>query len=386
MRLQPLFGHRPARATAARRRCRLPRIERLEGRAVPASYTAASVTELVAAVNAANLTAGADTITRAVGKTFTLAAVNNTADGPTGLPVVAAGEDLTVVGNGAVIERSTATGTPAFRLLDVATGGALGLQNLTLQGGLALGLTASGTTPAWSQGGAVYNRGTLALGGVIVQDNIAQGSEGGQVWGSAIPGGTAAGGGIYSGGAVTLEGSTLRGNLAVGGRGAPGGFIAADFGIGYPGGPGGDGVGGGLCVGGGTVVITNSAMTANTARGGDGGDGAGLPKGVDNLNPTAGGDGGDGSGGAIYAAAGSVAVRNTEITSSLAQGGAGGAGGAQGGRHAPDGANGLGVGGALYIVNPDASVILDDFTLKHFRRNKASTSDGNTYGSYTRIP
>src|SRR5262245_19978555 len=108
MRLQDLFGRRSARAPAARRRSRRPHLERLEVRAVPAPYTAASVIELRDAITAANQTREADTITLAAGTTFTLTEVNNTADGPTGLPLIVAGEDLTIVGSGDVIERSTA--------------------------------------------------------------------------------------------------------------------------------------------------------------------------------------------------------------------------------------------------------------------------------------
>src|SRR5262249_55941963 len=139
------------RTSVARRRARCPYMERLEERAVPAGYTAANVIQLIDSINAANATAEADTIALAAGTTFTLTSVDNTTDGPTGLPLILAGEDLTVVGSGDVIERSTAAGTPAFRLFDVATGGSLTLQNLTLQGGLA----AAGIL-ATASGGAVH--------------------------------------------------------------------------------------------------------------------------------------------------------------------------------------------------------------------------------------
>src|SRR5262245_18796089 len=85
---------------APRRRARLL-VESLEDRAVPASFTASTVADLIADVNAANLSAEADTITLAPGKTFTLTAVNNTDNyGATGLPVIAAaGGSLTILGN-----------------------------------------------------------------------------------------------------------------------------------------------------------------------------------------------------------------------------------------------------------------------------------------------
>jgi hypothetical protein len=144
-------------------------VEQLEGRAVPANYSAATVPELIAAINAANLTREADTIALVAGTTFTLTGVNNTTIGYNGLPTIAAGEDLTIVGNGGIIERSTATGTPRFRLFNVAAGALLSLQNMTLQGGYAFEVGVS-------RGGAILNQGTLVLNGVTVQNNIAFGN------------------------------------------------------------------------------------------------------------------------------------------------------------------------------------------------------------------
>src|SRR5262245_30558289 len=150
-----LWTARPSRSRhsqpAARPRLRL---ERFEDRTLPANYTVASVAELVADINAANAAGGSNTITLVAGTTFTLTAVGNTADGPTGLPVIAANDNLTIAGNGDTIARSTASGTPAFRLLDVAAGASLTLTNLTLQRGLAFGGGVS------AEGGAVYNQGT----------------------------------------------------------------------------------------------------------------------------------------------------------------------------------------------------------------------------------
>src|SRR5262245_6106055 len=172
MHLHQLLGrwlHRPklgalTRPRSPRRRLHL---QALEDRTVPASFSAANVDDLIADINAANQTAEADTITLVPGTTFTMSTVDNTTDGPTGLPVIVAGEDLTIVGNGDVIERSSASGTPTFRLLGVAAGAALTIQNLTLQGGNA------------AAGGAIFSRGNLTLSGVTVQNNMARGYEGG---------------------------------------------------------------------------------------------------------------------------------------------------------------------------------------------------------------
>ena len=77
--------------------------------------------------------------------------------------MIAANDNLTIVGSGDTIERSTAAGTAAFRLFDLAVGGSLTLQRLTLQGGLAFG---SGVS---AEGGAIDNQGTLTLSDVTVE-------------------------------------------------------------------------------------------------------------------------------------------------------------------------------------------------------------------------
>jgi hypothetical protein len=84
---------------------------------------------------------------------YNLTTVDNTTDGANGLPSITG--DITIVGNGATIQRDPAA--PAFRLFHIAATGSLTLDNLTVSGGLA-----SGTAPG-DDGGAVYNRGTLAL-------------------------------------------------------------------------------------------------------------------------------------------------------------------------------------------------------------------------------
>src|SRR5208282_2860531 len=99
----------------------------------------------------------------------------------TGQPVIAANDNLTVVGAGDTIERSTATGTPAFNLFDVAAGASLTLQSLTLQGGLAMGAGVS------AEGGAIYSEGALTLNSVAVQDNQALGNAGSEGFDTEVP-------------------------------------------------------------------------------------------------------------------------------------------------------------------------------------------------------
>jgi len=69
--------------------------------------------------------------------TYTLSARHNADYGFNGLPSITS--EITIQSNGAIIERSTAAGTPTFRLINVSRVGDLTLQNVTLQGGLAKG-------------------------------------------------------------------------------------------------------------------------------------------------------------------------------------------------------------------------------------------------------
>jgi hypothetical protein len=339
-----------------RRRVRLC-FEQLEDRLVPSNFTAVNVSDLIADINAANKAGGSNTITLTAPTSapYNLSAVDNTTDGATGLPVIAANDNLTILGNGDTIARSTATGTPAFRLLDVASGASLKLANLTLQGGLAQGVASVTGSP---KGGAIFNSGTLDLNGVTVQNNIARGWDGAR-------GNGAWGGGIYSSGSLTLEnGTKIQNNQALGGRGYNG--------TSYPnrnGGPGGFADGGGLYVSAGTATLTDFTLSSNTAHGGVGG----APS--INFGGT-GGNGGNGLGGGLYAGGGSIVMHNDRVTENAAQGGAGGSRGAS---------TGVGEGGGLYI-NALATLDLDAFTLANIINNTASTSNNDIYGSYTMIP
>ena len=100
---------------------------------VPAGDTAA----LINAINTAN--GNADTIINLANSTYVLTAVDNNTDGDTGLPAITA--NMTINGNGAEITRSTAGGTPDFRIM-VFNGAAditLTLNNLTLSNGSVVG-------------------------------------------------------------------------------------------------------------------------------------------------------------------------------------------------------------------------------------------------------
>jgi hypothetical protein len=319
-------------------------VERLEDRTVLSGFTAASVADLIADINAANATGGANTITLTASTTFTLTSVDSGTDGANGLPAIAAGDDLTIVGSGDTIQRSTANGTPTFRLLAVESGGSLALANLTLQGGV----TASIDRYGYVAGGAVYSQGSLSLSGVTVQDSLVQG----------VRGLDAEGGGICSRGALTAQDCIIRGNQAVGSDGASEAVGGAR---------GGDALGGGLFVLG-TASLTNVTLSSNTAKGGKGGN-----PGFYFGGHVKGGSGGAGLGGGLALGIdASVELHGCVVTGNTAASGGGGA-------------DGAGEGGGVYIV-PLASACLDAFTVAHVTGNKASTSGPNIFGAYTTCP
>ena len=205
-----------------------------------------SVTDLVSAIVSANSQSGGGTVTLQSGCDFVLTSANNTAQGGNGLPVITG--DVTIQGNGATIERSAASGTPHFRIFDVATGATLTIHNLTLSNGIAdngsdgggaiwnhgtLSVTGSTFTknsnPATSgtSGGAIQNSGTATVTGCTFTDNSAM--EGGAVFNqssflirqSTFTNNAAT---VYGGGAIlnaygttTVDGSTFVGNSGPGG-------------------------------------------------------------------------------------------------------------------------------------------------------------------------
>jgi hypothetical protein len=356
------------------------------------SYTAATVSELINDINTANKGDGGTstiTLTAATTSPYVLTAVDNSTDGPTGLPVIKKGDTLTIIGNGDTIERSSASGTPDFRLFDVASSASLTLETVTLQSGLEVG---SGNS---AEGGALYNQGTLVLSGVTVQDNIAEGSTGTSATKTKAvsAGADAQGGGIWSNGTLTLEtGTTIQFNLAIGGTGGVG------FGS-KQGGQGGNAFGAGIYVAGGTANLTGVTLSGNQALGGQGGMGI-------NLGPL-GGPGGDGFGGGMSVAGGTVTLNSDTVQNNVAAGGSPGAfpvsfisGGSGGGIYIASGATvtlcndtvtsnsaafPAGGGGGIYIAS-GATVYIDSFTVANAINNTdgsgTNSSTANIDGSY----
>src|SRR6516165_2444486 len=279
---------------------------------------------------------------------------------------------MTITGPGA--SSLTISGNNSSRLFDVASGGSLTLENVTLTGGLAQG------TGAAAEGGAIYSSGTLALSGVTVKRNEAVGTNGAAAGLPGAAGGNGAdacGGGIYvAGGTVTLTNDTFSSNKAVGGNGGEGsvnsitssaGGAGSNGVVTGPGGNGGAGSGGGLYVASGSVTLTNDTLSSNYAIGGNGGAGGnnGTAMATSGVLSYDYGNGGAGSGGGLYLAGGSVTLTNNTLGSNQALGGSGGPGGFDPApftfRGGAGGNGGAGLGGGMYAAG--GSVTLTNDTL-----------------------
>ena len=201
---------------------------------------------LVEAINSANSDtsdgdcpagSGADTIILPQNITFTLTSADSTVldttvtgselPGSNGLPPVTS--EITIEGNGSTIERSSADGTPEFRILAIAGTGNLTLENIVIRGGLS----------DMSIGGGILNSGILTVNSSTISENSAD-----------FPGDSeqGLGAGIFNFRTLNVSNSTISGNSA-GVQSGEGGGIGSS----------------------GTAAIINSTITDNTA-----GAGAGL--------------------------------------------------------------------------------------------------------------
>ncbi|MCL4876277.1 MAG: DUF11 domain-containing protein [Anaerolineae bacterium] len=210
-----------------------------------------TIVEAITAANTdaatANCPAGSGNDTIVLTANVTLIAVNNTTNGANGLPSITS--NITIRGNGFTIARSTAGGTPNFRLFHIAAGGNLTLERVIVDNGISSN----------AQGGAIYNLGTLNLDSSIVDDSLAAApNTGGND--------TAQGGAIYNSGILNITSTTISdSNVTVG---AAGGVDSPQ--------------GGGLYnAASGTVVMTNALFINNNASssgsaGADNADGGGI--------------------------------------------------------------------------------------------------------------
>jgi hypothetical protein len=124
-----------------------------------------------AAIAAANERPGADTIDLAEKGMFILnqPVLKDVAEGDTGLPAITG--EVVLHGHGATLERSLANLSPPFRVLWVAAGGSLTIDNLVIRGG---------ATPPGMDGAGLYSLGKVRLERVTLTENVA-GDDGGAI-------------------------------------------------------------------------------------------------------------------------------------------------------------------------------------------------------------
>ncbi len=209
------------------------------------AQTPCTAAALISAITVANSTNG--TVTLTAGCTYTLTAINNTADnGGVGLPDITG--KVTIQGSGATIARSTASGTPVFRIFDVSSSGSLTLNSVTISNGLA--------NNGQQGGGGIFNHGTLTITGSTFTNNSAPSSSG------------TSGGGINNSGTLNLSTSTFTGNSAQEGGGVfnqktatiTNNTFATNTATIYG--------GGALLNAAGTMTVTGDTFTGNTGPGG----------------------------------------------------------------------------------------------------------------------
>src|SRR6266705_2443766 len=241
-------------------------------------------------------------------------------------------KDLTISGPGSgnlTIQRSTAGGTPEFRIFNVTSStGTITISGVTVSNGLA-----DGETESLRSGGGINNEGTLTLDDCVITGNVAKESGGGVAnrlngssltmknsfvtgnsvatldrdgWGGGVYNGSntmdvthctvsnnslqadaghdAYGGGVYNEGSLTITGSKINGNHSTGGGDADGGgggvfndnqltlatsTVDSNTATGGAGSGPGRGYGGGIANGGGDTTLDRSTVSGNFAVGGN---------------------------------------------------------------------------------------------------------------------
>ncbi len=176
-----------------------------------------SAAALVTAVSTLN-SVGSGTLLLASNCNYALTAPSATGRGPDGLLIT--GSINIIGGTSTRISRSVAAAP--FRIIEVASGAALGLRNVFVSGGLT-----NNTVPTNDTGGGILNsRGTVMLVRTTITGNTADNGAGisndsGRlvVENTLVQGNTTrtsggGGGGLYNDGSLTVEDSILRGNTA----------------------------------------------------------------------------------------------------------------------------------------------------------------------------
>jgi hypothetical protein len=329
-----------------RRRAFVPRLEVLEDRALPSTFTVTNLLDsgpgsLRAAVTAANANPGPDSINFATTGTITLTSGQ--------LDIT---DSLTINGPGA--KELTLSGNNTSRVFSISGGPAVTIEDLTIANGKAtdIVLVASSGLPFTGGGGILVRGGSVTVDHTMFTGNVVAGgfltptiplgSTGGgilvvgsdsslavdhstftadQATGSASLNGAI---GAELGAAVTVSHSTFTGNAAVGLILGASGAIGSDAGS--------------------TVTIDHSSFTDNLAR---------AILGASSSNPTQ----GFGAGGAVGGGAGTqTVVSHCSFSGNEALGGSG-----------PGMTGGKGLGGAIFVTaNSVAGVAAPaTFTVDH---------------------
>lgn len=230
----------------------------------------------------------------------------------------------------------TLDGQYRTQIMQVTSGTTATLDGLVITRGMVAGNGGNGGDDALvSQGGGIYNAGTLTLRNVTVTANAASGGGGGGGVTPQYAGGGGGGGGAITGGTGGKGGDTLNStgsNGTPGQGGAGGGF----FNIGGRGGSTTGGAGGAAYPGYSTGSAGGTASSGGLSIGGGGGG--------DGYNEI--GGAGGGAVGGIYNDTGATLriIGNSTISNNVGAGGGGGGGGAGGSYLHAGGAGGVGVG------------------------------------------
>ena len=198
-------------------------------------------------------------------------------------------KNLALAGPGA--KTITISGNNASRVLRIGAGATVSISGLTLRDG-----------GGESEGGGIYNAGSLTLNNCVVANNTARGTD------AAVNQEAEAGqgGGIYSSGTLLVQNSTFTSNSAAGGEGNPNDEGSVP-------GTGGDARGGAI-YNTGPLSILKGTFTSNAATGAHGNWSYFT---FEEAEP-----GGSAAGGAIYTAGdSSVAIDQSAFSNSTARGG-----------------------------------------------------------------